>query len=100
MQQFFSILGYNERSVVILTPCSIPIQPTIQKDRKNTFPNQKTKNWCQHVKLGAPWHPRAYKSTYQQGLAIFYCIIIYCPTKFTVLQATKDGFFSTWQFLT
>ena len=48
----------------------------------------------------APRHPRAYHPTPQQDLAIFYHQILCCPTKHTLLQAIKDGSFSTWPVLT
>ena len=48
----------------------------------------------------APRHPIAYWSTYQQDLAIFYHQILCWPTKLTLLQAIKDGSFSTWPGLT
>ena len=48
----------------------------------------------------APRHPRAYRPTSQQDLAIFYHHILCCPTKRTLLQAIKDGPFSTWPGLT
>ena len=45
-------------------------------------------------------HPRAYRPTYQQDLAIFYHQILWCPTKRTLLQAISYGSFSTWPGLT
>ena len=43
----------------------------------------------------APWHPRVYNPTFQQGLAIFYHQIICCPTKCTLIQKIKVGAFVT-----
>ena len=48
----------------------------------------------------APRHPRAYHPTSQQDLAFFYHQILCCPIKHTLLQAIKDGYFSTWPGLT
>ena len=47
-----------------------------------------------------PRQPRAYRPTSQQDLATFYHQILCCPTKRTLLQAIKDGSFSTWPGLT
>ena len=51
---------------------------------------------CNHIRPMAPRHPRAYKSKYHQDLTIFFHHILCCPTKRTLLQAIKDGSFSTW----
>ena len=48
----------------------------------------------------APRHPRAYRQTSQQDFTVFYHEIMCCPTKRTLLQAIKDGYFSTWPGLT
>ena len=48
----------------------------------------------------APRHPRAYQPTSHQDLAVFYYQILCYPTKHTLLQAIKDGSFSTWPGLT
>ena len=55
---------------------------------------------CKHSRPMAPRHPRSYRLTYQQDLAIFYHHILWCPTKRTLLQAIKYGSFSTWPGLT
>ena len=55
---------------------------------------------CNHSKTMVPRHPREYCPTPQQDLAIFYHQILCCPTKCTLLQAIKDGSFSTWPGLT
>ena len=55
---------------------------------------------CNHSRPMAPRHPRAYHPTSQKNLAIFYRQILCCPTKRTLLQAIKDGSFSTWPGLT
>ena len=51
---------------------------------------------CNHSIPMAPRHPRAYRPTSQQDLGIFYHQILCCPTKCTLLQAIKDGSFSTF----
>ena len=55
---------------------------------------------CNHIRPMAPRQPRAYRPTSQQDLSIFYHQIIWCPTKHTLLQAIRDGSFSTWPGLT
>ena len=55
---------------------------------------------CNHSRPMAPRHPREYRPTSQQDLVIFYHQILCCPTKHTLLQAIKDGSFSTWPGLT
>ena len=48
-------------------------------------------NLCNHSRPMALQHPRAYCSTSQQDLAIFYLRIKCCPTKRTLFQEIKDG---------
>ena len=55
---------------------------------------------CNYSRPMAPQHSRAYRPTSQQDLAIFYHQILCCPTKCTLLQAIKYGFFSMWERLT
>ena len=55
---------------------------------------------CNHSRPMAPRHPRAYRPTSQQYLAIFYHQILCCPTKRTLLQEIKDESLSTLPGLT
>ena len=50
---------------------------------------------CNHSIPMAPRHPREYHPTYQQDLAIFNHQILCFPTKHTLIQAIKNGSFST-----
>ena len=47
-----------------------------------------------------PRNPRAYRSTSQQDLSIFYHQILCCPTNRTLLQEIKYESLSTWPGLT
>ena len=45
-------------------------------------------------------HPRAYRPTPQKDLATFYHLVLYCPTKHTLLQEIKYVSFASWPGLT
>ena len=69
-------------------------------DQNNKQANILEPHLCNHSRPMAPRHPRAYHPTPQQDLASFSHQILCCPTKRTLLQAIKYGYFSTWPGLT
>ena len=74
--------------------------PLHHSDHNNKQANILEPHLCNHSRPMAPRHPRAYRPISQQDLAIFYHQILCFPTKRTLLQAIKDGSFSTWPGLT
>ena len=55
---------------------------------------------CNHSRPMAQQYPISYHPKYQQDLSILYHKILCLQTKHTLLQAIKDGSFSTWPGLT
>ena len=97
--------GENTSEVLIIEGYRDPTNGLWQFPLHHSAQNNKQANIlephsCNHSRPMAPQHSREYRPTSQQDLAIFYHQIICCPTKRILIQAIKDGSFSTWPGLT